>query len=140
MISKQKMEGKDCMTDTYLYRVIDNQIVEYFLLICVGDDDCSLSSNISSSFVCYSICSCTDVERHLRVFNQEVFEISPVHMCAAVSTYKSVNHIIIYCSFKLSRDIEKNSGPINASKTICAPYSQGNVNFLVVMRESNVLL
>ena len=47
-----------------------------------------LSSNISSSFVRYSICSCTDVERHLRVFSQEVFEISPLHMCAAVSTYK----------------------------------------------------
>ena len=43
-------------------------------------------------------------------------------------TYKSVNHVSVYCIFKLSTDIEKNPGPIDGSKTICAPYSQGNVN------------
>ena len=46
------------MIETYLYQVRDDQIVRYLLFLCVDDDDFSLSSNISSSFVCYSICSC----------------------------------------------------------------------------------
>ena len=46
------------MTDTYLCQVRDNQIVGYFLFICVGVNDFSLSLNISNSFVCYSFCSC----------------------------------------------------------------------------------
>ena len=34
-----------------------------------------------------------------------------------------------YCKFNLCRDIEKNPGPtfIDPSKTLHAPYSQGNV-------------
>ena len=34
------------------------------------------------------------------------------------------------CKFKLSRDIEENPGPtfVDPSKTIDAPYSQGNVD------------
>ena len=46
------------------------------------------------------------------------------------STYMNLNHRMNCCKFNLSRDIEKNSGPnyIDPSKTIHAPYSQGDVN------------
>jgi hypothetical protein len=46
------------------------------------------------------------------------------------SVYKDLNHRVIYCKFNLSRDIENNPGPspvIDPSKTIHAPYSQGNI-------------
>ena len=43
------------------------------------------------------------------------------------SLFTSHNHRINYCKFKLSSDIKKNPGPIvDPSKTIRAPYSQGN--------------
>ena len=43
------------------------------------------------------------------------------------SLFTSHNHRINYCKFKLSSDIKKNRGPIvDPSKTIRAPYSQGN--------------
>jgi hypothetical protein len=48
------------------------------------------------------------------------------HKC----TYKNLNHAINHCKFILSTDVEKNPGPntvIDSSKTICAPYSQGNI-------------
>ena len=50
-----------------------------------------------------------------------------------MSLYKSQTHAVNYCQSKLSNDIEKNPGPTNStlyvdpSKTITAPYSQGNV-------------
>ena len=47
------------------------------------------------------------------------------------TTYNNINHMMNYCKFNLSRDIEKNPGPIfiDSSKTIHAPYySQGNVD------------
>ena len=46
------------------------------------------------------------------------------------ATYKNLNHIMNCCKFNLSRDIEKNPGPtfIDPSKTIQAPYCQGNVD------------
>ena len=50
---------------------------------------------------------------------------SPSHV------YKSLNHRISHCKFTLSRDVEKNPGPstvIDPNKTICAPYSQGNIS------------
>ena len=34
-----------------------------------------------------------------------------------------------HTELKLSNDIEKNPGPIDHTKTIQAPYSQGNVEF-----------
>ena len=44
--------------------------------------------------------------------------------------YKNQSHISNYCKSKLSTDIERNPGPttmyIDPSKTISAPYSQGN--------------
>ena len=44
--------------------------------------------------------------------------------------YKSETHVMNYCKLKLSTDIEKNPGPlpmyVDPSKTIAAPYSQGN--------------
>ena len=44
--------------------------------------------------------------------------------------YKRETHVLNYCKLKLSADIEKNSGPrpmyVDPSKTIAAPYSQGN--------------
>ena len=44
--------------------------------------------------------------------------------------YKNQTHVANYCKFKLSTDIEKNPGPhpvyVDPSKTIAAPYSQGN--------------
>ena len=45
------------------------------------------------------------------------------------TVYKNLNHRISHCKFTLSRDVETNPGPstIDCSKTICAPYSQGNV-------------
>ena len=49
---------------------------------------------------------------------------------AATCTYKNLNHRMNFCKFNLSTDIEKNPGPtfIDPSKTIRAPYSQGNVD------------
>ena len=48
------------------------------------------------------------------------------------SLFTSHNHRINYCKFKLSSDIEKNPGPIvDPSKTIRAPYSQGNFRVLL---------
>ena len=48
----------------------------------------------------------------------------------SLNVYKNLSHRINYCKFTLSRDIEKNPGPptvIDSNKTICAPYSQGNI-------------
>ncbi len=42
--------------------------------------------------------------------------------------YKNNNHMKNICRFALCTDIETNPGPvfhIDASKTVCAPYSQG---------------
>ena len=53
------------------------------------------------------------------------------NLLTATCTYKDLNHRINCCKFNLSRDIEKNPGPtqiIDPSKTIHAPYSQGNVD------------
>lgn len=51
---------------------------------------------------------------------------SPNRLCL----YKSQAHAANYCKFKLISDIEKNPGPppmhVDSSKTIAAPYSQGN--------------
>ena len=46
------------------------------------------------------------------------------------NTYKSLNHMINCSKFNLGADIETNPGPvfIEPSKTIHAPYSQGNVD------------
>ena len=44
--------------------------------------------------------------------------------------YKSLIHRVNFGQFKLSTDIEKNPGPsghVDATKTIHAPYCQGNV-------------
>ena len=52
------------------------------------------------------------------------------------SAYNSLNHRVNFGQFKLSTDIEKNPGPsvyVDATKTINAPYYQGNV---VVFREN----
>ena len=46
------------------------------------------------------------------------------------SAYNSLNHRVNFGQFKLSTDIEKNPGPsvyVDATKTIHAPYRQGNV-------------
>ena len=43
------------------------------------------------------------------------------------SVYKNVNHKMNHTELKLSNDIEKNPGPLDHTKTIQAPYSQGNV-------------
>ena len=46
------------------------------------------------------------------------------------SAYKSLIHQVNFGQFKLSTDIEKNpepSGYVDATKTIHAPYCQGNV-------------
>ena len=49
---------------------------------------------------------------------------------ATCNTYKSLKHMINCCRFNLSGDIETNPGPVfvEPSKTIQAPYSQGNVD------------
>ena len=46
------------------------------------------------------------------------------------SVYKNVNHRMNHTELKLSNDIEKNPGPIDHTKTIQAPYSQGNVELV----------
>ena len=46
------------------------------------------------------------------------------------SAYNSLNHRVNFGQFKLCTDIEKNPGPsvyVDATKTINAPYCQGNV-------------
>ncbi len=45
-------------------------------------------------------------------------------------TFKNLNHVKNCCIFQLVSDIEKNPGPtcIDPSKTVRAPYSQGNVD------------
>ena len=46
------------------------------------------------------------------------------------SAYNSLNHRLNFGQFKLCTDIEKNPGPsvyVDATKTIHAPYCQGNV-------------
>ena len=43
------------------------------------------------------------------------------------SFYKNVDHRTNHTELKLSNDIETNPGPIDHTKTILAPYSQGNV-------------
>ena len=46
------------------------------------------------------------------------------------SAYKSLIHRVNFGQFKLSTDIKKNPGPsvyIDATKTVHAPYCQGNV-------------
>ena len=52
-------------------------------------------------------------------------------MCSCKNKLNHCSYIIAnYCSYKLSRDIEKNPGPptyIDPNKTIVASYSQGNV-------------
>ena len=49
-----------------------------------------------------------------------------------LSVYKSFNHRVVCRELKLCNDIEKNPGPFSVqfdvTKTICAPYSQGNVS------------
>jgi hypothetical protein len=51
------------------------------------------------------------------------------HDLYAQQVYKNVNHLKNVCQSALCTDIETNPGPvfyIDPSKTICAPYSQGN--------------
>lgn len=47
-----------------------------------------------------------------------------------MSVYKTRNHIVKTCKFRLHTDMEKNPGPslllTDPWKTIKAPYSQGN--------------
>ena len=48
---------------------------------------------------------------------------------AFCSAYKSLNHRVNFGQFKLCNDIEKNPGHsvyVDATKTICVPYCQGN--------------
>ena len=50
--------------------------------------------------------------------------------CPFYSAYNSLNHRVNFGQFKLCTDIEKNPGPsvyVDATKTINAPYCQGNV-------------
>ena len=49
--------------------------------------------------------------------------------------YKNLNHRSNLCKFSLSSDVEKNPGPstvIDSNKTICAPYSQGNIALFII--------
>jgi hypothetical protein len=47
---------------------------------------------------------------------------------ADASEYNNLGYRVNYNKYNLSRDIEKNPRPVIVpSKTICAPYSQGNV-------------
>ena len=58
------------------------------------------------------------------------------------SAYKSLNHLVNFEQVKLSTDIEKNPGPsvfVDATKTIHAPYCQGNMLVFGEMLDNNVL-
>ena len=52
------------------------------------------------------------------------------HFYPFYSAHNSLNHPVSFGQFKLCTDIEKNPGPsvyVDATKTIYAPYCQGNV-------------
>ena len=53
------------------------------------------------------------------------------HLHSVEEVYKDFNHRVKCNEFNLSKDIEKNPGPVfvDAAKTITAPYSQDNVVF-----------
>ena len=67
---------------------------------------------------------------HFKVKYSKKFTKSSDQNKSEAFTFKNLNHIINCCKFNLSRDIEKNPGPtfIDPSKTIHAPYCQGNVD------------
>jgi hypothetical protein len=57
------------------------------------------------------------------------YSSSSTHDLYAQQVYKNVNHLKNVCQSVLCTDIETNPGPvfyIDPSKTISAPYSQGN--------------
>ena len=68
----------------------------------------------------------------MRYPNRVLRKYLPLCICnyPFYSAYKSLNHRVNFGQFKLSTDIEKNPGPsvyVDATKTIHAPYCQGNV-------------
>ena len=64
-----------------------------------------------------------------RVRVRSNFRTSPKTGISRTVVFRDRNHRIKYCQYSLSRDIETNPGPsvVDPSKTIVAPYSQGNV-------------
>ena len=75
----------------------------------------------------------TSAFRFERSKNRCKFSTKPLEQSqnySEAATYKNLNHRMNCCKFNLSRDIEENPGPvyIDPSKTIHAPYSQGNVD------------
>ena len=55
------------------------------------------------------------------------------------SAHNGLNHRVNFGQFKLCTDIEKNPGPsvyVDATKTIHAPYCQGNVTVFAVLGEN----
>ena len=69
----------------------------------------------------FFIGTCRDGTK-IKYFNQ--------NQSKAYNCYKNLNHRLNYCKLSLSGDIEINPGPTftNYGRTICAPYSQGDVN------------
>ena len=61
-------------------------------------------------------------------FRASQYYISMFFCNKLISLYKSQSHVVNCCQSKLYNDVEKNPGPtVDPSKTITAPYSQGNV-------------
>ena len=68
----------------------------------------------------------------MRYPNRLLSKNLPLCTCSypSYSAYNSLNHRVNFGQFKLCIDIEKNPGPsvyVDATKTINAPYCQGNV-------------
>ena len=63
--------------------------------------------------------------------NKKYFDICCTSLLMESGTvYKNVNHKKIHITTRLSDDVETNPGPnaVDSSKTICAPYSQGDAS------------
>lgn len=79
----------------------------------------------------YSFVNYMRYKRHLSEKGiKKAIKYFTLFTCNISNVFKSLNHKRNVCKFSLCRDIEKNPGPsraINHTKTITAPYSQGNV-------------
>ena len=93
----------------------------------------------SSKMYCYikvrklklELKSSETLRKSILKFKSQTVRYCSLFSCNRVTClYKSQTHVANYCKLKLSTDIEKNPGPrpmyVDPSKTIAAPYSQGN--------------
>ena len=127
-------------------RHIRNNIPKSSRIFRLLNPPCLERKRLQSDRVRYSIRSASVHYRRVTVSStrrSQCFKLSSIKKKAELSkrvvkdlevatcnTYKSLKHMINCCRFNLSGDIETNPGPlfVEPSKTIQAPYSQGNVD------------